>query len=62
MGTKLLRHIAFIGIGVYLAALITISLVFKDHALQLKWMLWGLGEVLFFFLLTLMVYSRWKKR
>ena len=60
MGTKLLRHIAFIGIGVYLAALITISLVFKDHALQLKWMLWGLGEVLFFFLLTLMVYSRWK--
>lgn len=60
MGTKLLRHISFIGIGIYLAALITISLVFKEYALQLKWMLWGIGEVLFFFLLTLFFYPRWK--
>ena len=52
METKLLRHIAFIGMGIYLAALITVSLVFKEHALQLKWMLWGMGEVLFFFVLT----------
>ena len=60
METKQLRNIAFIGIGVYLAALIAISLVFKEHALQLKWMLWGIGEVLFFFVLTTVFYPRWK--
>ena len=60
METKQLRHISFIGIGVYLAALITISLVFNEHALQLKWMLWGIGEVLFFFVLTTVFYPRWK--
>lgn len=60
MGTKLLRHISIIGIGVYLLALITISLVFNDYALQLKWVLWGMGEVLFFFVLTTLFYPRWK--
>ena len=60
MGSKLLRHISFIGIGLYLLALITISLVFRNHALQLKWMLWGIGEVLFFFVLTTILYPRWK--
>ena len=60
MGKKLTRHIAAIGIGVYLVALATISLAFKDHALQTKWMLWGMGEVLFFFVLTAVFYPRWK--
>ena len=60
MGIKLLRHISIIGIGVYLLALITISLVFNDYALQLKWVLWGMGEVLFFFVLTTLFYPRWK--
>ena len=60
MGIKLLRHISIIGIGVYLLALITISLVFNDYALQLKWVLWGMSEVLFFFVLTTLFYPRWK--
>ena len=60
MGTKLLRHISILGVGVYLAALITISWVFKEYALQLKWVLWGCGEVLFFFVLTTVFYPRWK--
>ncbi len=60
MGTKLLRQISIIGVGVYLLALITISLVFNDYALQLKWVLWGIGEVLFFFVLTTLFYPRWK--
>ena len=60
MSTKLLRHISFIGIGLYLLALIVISVAFREHALQLKWMLWGIGEVLFFFLLTAIFYPRWK--
>jgi len=56
----LLRHIAFLGIGLYLAALITISLVFKSQALQPQWMIWGISEVLFFFGLTAVFYPRWK--
>ena len=60
MGTKLLRQISIIGVGVYLLALITISLVFNDYALQLKWVLWGMSEVLFFFVLTTLFYPRWK--
>ena len=61
MSKNLIRHIALIGVGVYLLALIIVSLVFRDHAMQLKWMLWGIGEVLFFFLLTTFFYPRWKK-
>ena len=60
MGNKLLRHINLIGIGLYLLALVVISLAFRAHALQLKWMLWGIGEVLFFFVLTAVFYPRWK--
>ena len=60
MGNKLLRHISLIGIGLYLLALIVISVAFREHALQLKWVLWGIGEVLFFFVLTTIFYPRWK--
>jgi hypothetical protein len=60
MSKQLIRHIALFGIGVYLLALVVISLCFREQALQLKWMLWGVGEVLFFFLLTAIFYPRWK--
>ena len=60
MGNKLLRHISIIGVGLYLLALIVISVAFHEHALQLKWILWGVGEVLFFFVLTTVFYPRWK--
>lgn len=60
MSNKLLRYLFSFGIGLYLLALIVISIVFRDYALQLKWMLWGIGEVLFFFLLTAVFYPRWK--
>ena len=54
------RHLACIGVGLYLLVLLTISVAFREHALQLKWMLWGTGEVLFFFVLTAVFYPRWK--
>ena len=60
MSTKLLKHINIIGIGLYLLALAVISVAFREHALQWKWILWGVGEVLFFFLLTTIFYPRWK--
>lgn len=61
MGTKLLRHISALGISVYLVALILISVFFRGQAMQPKWMIWGVGEVLFFFLLSWVFYSGWKK-
>ena len=60
MGNKLLRHISIIGIGLYVLALVVISVAFHEHALQFKWVLWGIGEVLFFFVLTSIFYPRWK--
>ena len=60
MSKQLTRYIALFGIGVYLLALVVISVVFHDYALQPKWMLWGIGEVLFFFVMTVVFYPRWK--
>ena len=60
MSKQLTRYIALFGIGVYLLALIVFRIVFQEHALQLKWTLWGIGEVLFFFVLTTVFYPRWK--
>ena len=60
MSKKLIRYISIYGIGVYLLALLVISVVFRDHAMELEWMLWGIGEVLFFFVLTTVFYPRWK--
>ena len=61
MSKQLTRYIALYGVGVYLLALLVISIVFHDYALELKWMLWGIGEVLFFFVLTTVFYPRWKE-
>ena len=60
MSKKLIRYISIYGIGVYLLALLVISVVFRDHAMELEWMLWGIGEVLFFFVLTTVFYPHWK--
>ncbi len=60
MTKKLLRHISLFGIGVYLLALLVVTVAFREHALQVKWILWGVGEVLFFFLMTLYFYPWWK--
>ena len=60
MSKALLRHISLIGLGMYLLALSVISLVFRDHALQTRWILWGIGEVLLFFAGISVFYPRWK--
>ena len=60
MSKNLLRHISFFGLSVYLLALVVISVAFRDFALQAKWVIWGVGEVLFFFVLTTFFYPRWK--
>jgi 4-amino-4-deoxy-L-arabinose transferase-like glycosyltransferase len=60
MSKKLIRYISIYGVGVYLLALLVISVVFRDHAMELEWVLWGIGEVLFFFVFTTVFYPRWK--
>ena len=60
MSKRLTKYIAIYGLGVYLLALLVICVVFRNHSLQPKWMLWGAGEVLFFFLMTVVFYPRWK--
>ena len=60
MSKNLFRYISAFGVGVYLLALVVVSLAFHDQALQPKWVLWGIGEVLFFFVLTAVFYPRWK--
>ena len=60
MSKKLTKYISLYGIGVYLLALLVISIAFRDHVLPLRWILWGVGEVLFFFVLTSLFYPRWK--
>lgn len=60
MSKKLIRYISIYGVGVYLLALLVISVVFRDHAMELEWVLWGIGEVLFFFVFTTIFYPRWK--
>lgn len=60
MSKALLRHISLFGVGIYLLALLVVSAAFPNGILQTKWMLWGMGEVLFFFALTFVFYSRWK--
>ena len=60
MSKKLIRYISIYGISVYLSALLVISVAFRSHAMEWEWILWGIGEVLFFFVLTSIFYPRWK--
>lgn len=61
MSVKLFRHIAIIGISIYVVSLILVSVIFHEYAMQPLWIVWGVGEVLFFFLLSWLFYSRWKQ-
>ncbi len=60
MEQKSFRVIPILGIGIYLISLLIIDLVFRGHAMEPIFQLWGVGEVLFFFILTWLFYQRWK--
>ena len=60
MPTKLHRHFIYIGIGVYLLALFIVSVCFRTYMLKPLWLAWGIGTVLFFFLLSYCCFNRWK--
>ena len=61
MPDKLQRHFNIIGISIYCAALIVVSFVFRNYALNPVWMVWGIGTVLFFFAMTYLCHKRWRK-
>lgn len=48
------------GIGIYLLSLLIVSLCFRNQALKPLWMAWGIGAVLFFFLLSYVFNQRWQ--
>lgn len=48
------------GIAVYLIALLIVSIWFHSFAMKPLWMAWGVGTMLFFFLLTWLFYRQWK--
>ena len=59
MPDKLLRHLSWVGIGVYMVSLLTVSCLYRSFALKPLWMAWGVGAVLFFFGLTYLFHRRW---
>ena len=48
------------GVALYLAALLIVSLCFRTYALKPLWMAWGGGTILFFFGLTYLCHRFWK--
>ena len=60
MPDKLHRHFQWIGVALFLAALLIVSVGFRAYALKPLWMVWGVVTVLFFFGLTYYCHRRWK--
>ena len=60
MPDKLHRHFQWMGVALYLAALLIVSVCFHTYALKPLWMAWGIVTVLFFFGLTTYCHRRWR--
>ena len=60
MPDKLHRHFQWIGVAIYLAALLIVSVCFHAYALKPLWMAWGVATVLFFFGLTYFCHRQWQ--
>lgn len=61
MPRRLQRLFCGIGIGIYLLSLLIVSIFLRSHALKPLWMAWGIGAVLFFFVLTYVFNQRWQR-
>lgn len=60
MPEKLFRHFQWMGVALYLAALLVVSVCFRTYALKPLWMVWGVATVLFFFGLTYHCHRNWQ--
>ena len=59
MPDKLHRRFQWVGAGLYLTALLVVSLCFKTYALKALWLAWGIGTVSFFFGLSYWCNRQW---
>ncbi len=55
------RHFIWIGIGCYMLSLLAVSVCFHDYRLHTEWLAWGIGTVLFFFLMSYGFTQRWAR-
>lgn len=60
MPRRLHRYFCWVGIAIYLISLLIVSVSFRNFALKPLWMAWGIGAVVFFFLLTYIFNQRWQ--
>lgn len=60
MPDKLHRHFQWLGVALYLAALLIVSVCFRAYSLKPLWMVWGVATVLFFFGLTYHCHRNWQ--
>lgn len=60
MPDKLHRHFQWMGVALYLAALLIVSVCFRSYALKPLWMVWGIATILFFFGLTYYCHRNWQ--
>ena len=60
MPERLYRHFQWVGVAIYMLALLIVSVCFRPYAMKPLWMAWGVGTILFFFLLTYYFHGHWK--
>jgi 4-amino-4-deoxy-L-arabinose transferase-like glycosyltransferase len=60
MPDKLHRHFQWVGIAVYMVALLIVSLWFRPYALKPLWIAWGVGTVTCFFVLSWYFHRQWR--
>lgn len=60
MPDKLHKHFQWVGVAIYLLALLIVSICFTSYALKPLWIAWGISTVLFFFGLTYWFHRRWQ--
>ena len=60
MPRKLHRHFVWVGIALYLLALVIVSIAFSAYTLRVEWWCWGIGTVTFYFLATYLCNQHWQ--
>ena len=61
MPNHLLRHFNLLGILIYGIALVTVSILFSEYALQGSWVAWGATTIALFFGMTYGCYRYWSR-
>ena len=60
MPSKQYRIFGWVGMWLYLLALLIVSLWFRTYSMHAEWWCWGIGTVVLFFMATYYCYQRWE--